>query len=58
MAENKYNLSVGAYLQKSIEEIVIQEDIDALRKNNTVWLAKLQETDKQLTEAIERIALR
>ncbi|GAB6170847.1 hypothetical protein JCM15765_03250 [Paradesulfitobacterium aromaticivorans] len=57
LAKNNYNLSVGAYLQKSIEQVVIKEDIDALRKNNTILLAKLQEIDKKLTEAIERIEL-
>ncbi|AHM55766.1 type I restriction-modification system M subunit [Peptoclostridium acidaminophilum DSM 3953] len=55
LAENNYNLSVGAYLQKSIEQVVIEEDIDALRKNNTMLLAKLQQLDKKLNETIERI---
>jgi type I restriction enzyme M protein len=55
LAENNYNLSVGAYLQKSIEQVVIEEDIDALRKNNTILLAKLQQLDKKLNETIERI---
>lgn len=50
-----YNLSAGVYLQKSIEDVVIVDDIDALQKNNTLLMAELQHLDTRLNEAIERI---
>ncbi len=54
MAKN-YNLSAGVYLQKSIEEVVIVDDIDALQRNNALLMDKLQHIDARLNEAIERI---
>ncbi|WP_353852897.1 N-6 DNA methylase [Dehalobacter restrictus] len=51
---NNFNLSVGAYLQKNIENIVVVDDIETLQKKNAVLVEKLNHIDKRLNEAIER----
>lgn len=53
--DNNFNLSVGAYLQKSIENIVFVEDVESLQKRNAVLIEKLNHIDIRLKESIERI---